>query len=81
MLSNAFAPEYPRNSDELILFPRDSDYRKELFPLLKLDEHPAKANIYLVQAIVEFVSEPEETITVTPEILAILDKEIDWCSH
>lgn len=57
-----FAPEYPINEDGLILFPKDSDYRKELFPLLKLDEHPAKANIYLVQAIVEYVSEPEETI-------------------
>jgi len=57
-----FASEYPRNEEGLILFPRDSDYRKELFPLLKLDEHPAKANIYLVQAIVEYVSEPEETI-------------------
>jgi len=57
-----FASEYPRNEEGLILFPRDSDYRKELFPLLKLDEHPAKANIYLVQAIVEYVSEPEDTI-------------------
>ncbi|GAH88801.1 unnamed protein product, partial [marine sediment metagenome] len=56
-MDKEFATEYPRNEDGLILFPRDSDYRKELFPLLKLDEHPAKANIYLVQAIVEYVSQ------------------------
>lgn len=61
-MTKDFASEYLRNEDGLILFPRDSDYRKELFPLLKLDEHPAKANIYLVQAIVEYASEPEETI-------------------
>ena len=57
-----FASEYKVNDDGLILFPRDTQYRKELFPKLKLDDHPAKANIYLVQAIIEFVSEPEETI-------------------
>ena len=57
-----FASEYPTNEDGLILFPRDDLYRKELFPLLKLSEHPAKANIYLVQAIVEYVSEPEQTV-------------------
>ncbi len=61
-MTKKFAPEYPKNDDGLILFPRDSNYRKELFPLLKLDDHPAKANIYLVQAIVEYVSEPEETV-------------------
>ena len=57
-----FAADYSRNDNDLILFPRDSGYRKQLFPLLKLDEHPAKANIYLVQAIVEYVSELEETV-------------------
>lgn len=57
-----FAPEYSRNEKDWILFPRDDQYRKELFPFLKLSEHPAKANIYLVQAIVEYVSKPEDTI-------------------
>jgi len=57
-----FASEYPRNDDGLILFPRDDQYRKQLFPFLNLSEHPAKANLYLVQAIVEYVSEAEETI-------------------
>ena len=62
-----FASEYPRDEDGLILFPRDDQYRKELFPFwnrlgMKLSEHPAKANIYMVQAIVEYVSEPEQTV-------------------
>lgn len=57
-----FASDYPRNDDDLILFPVDSQYRKELFPKLNLSEHPAKANIYLVQAIVEYVSEVGETV-------------------
>lgn len=57
-----FAPEYERDDNGLIKFPRDTQYRKELFPSLKLDEHPAKANIYLVQAIVEYVSREGETI-------------------
>lgn len=57
-----FASEYPKNEDGLILFPRDDKYRKELFPFLKLSDHPAKANIYLVQAIVEYVSQLEDTV-------------------
>lgn len=61
-MSREFAGEYSRDDRDLIRFPRDSQYRKELFPLLKLDEHPAKANIYLVQAIVEYVSEPGQTV-------------------
>lgn len=62
-----FASDYPRNQDGLILFPRDDQYRKELFPFwdrlgMKLSEHPAKANVYLVQAIIEYVSESEQTL-------------------
>lgn len=57
-----FAEEYSRNEAGLILFPRDEQYRKDLFPFLVLSEHPAKANIYLVQAIVEYVSKAEETV-------------------
>ncbi len=62
MVSGQFASEYDRDKDGLIQFPRDADYRKRLFPSLDLSAHPAKANIYLVQAIVEYVSEPDETI-------------------
>ena len=57
-----FAPEYERDEQGFILFPRDSSYRKQLFPRLKLDEHPAKANIYMVQAIVDYVSSENQTV-------------------
>ena len=57
-----FAIEYERDGEGFIHFPRDSNYRKDMFPNLNLDAHPAKANLYLVQAIIEHVSYPEETI-------------------
>lgn len=57
-----FAPEYERDEQGFIKFPRDANYRKQLFPRLKLEEHPAKANIYLVQACIEYVSEPGQTV-------------------
>jgi len=56
-----FAPEYPRDSNNWIKFPPDSDYRKRIFSE-EVNQHPAKANVYLVQAIIEYVSEPEDTL-------------------
>lgn len=56
-----FAAEYQRNEDDWIKFPADSNYRKELFPATAMT-HVARANIFLVQAIVEYVSEMEETV-------------------
>lgn len=61
-MDSEFAPDYPRNEDGWILFPRDDQYRQSLFPFLKLSDHPAKANLYLVQSIVEYVSQSDDTI-------------------
>lgn len=62
-MSKVFAPEYQvEEATGWYLFPRDDQYRKSLFPHLNLSDHPAKANIYLVQSIVEYVSEPGETV-------------------
>lgn len=52
-----FAPEYPRSPEGWVLFPPDSAYRKSMFPAA-VSEHIAKANIFLIQAIVEYVSKP-----------------------
>ena len=52
-----FALEYNRNEEGWILFPSDTEYRKEMFPK-EVNEHQAKANVFLIQAIVEYVSEP-----------------------
>lgn len=66
-MAKVFAPEYDRNDEGLILFPSDANYRKEVFSFwdrlgINLSEHPAKANTFLIQAIVEYVSEPGETV-------------------
>ncbi len=63
-----FAEEYQRNESGFILFPQnDEKYRKQLFGFwdrldISLSVHPAKANLYLVESIVKYVSEPGETI-------------------
>jgi len=54
-----FAPEYSRTEEGWVLFPSDSSYRKRMFPQ-DVSEHIAKANIFLVQSIVEYVSKPGE---------------------
>lgn len=56
-----FAPEYPRNELGWVKFPSDQSYRKSMFPK-EVNQHPAKANVFLVQAIIEYVSESEDTI-------------------
>ena len=56
-----FALEYPRNDNGWILFPADSQYRKGMFPE-EVNKHPAKANVYLVQSIIEYVSEPGQIL-------------------
>lgn len=60
-MNKQFAPEYDRNELDWIKFPPDSDYRKRMFPP-EVNQHPAKANVYLVQAIVEYVSEPDDIL-------------------
>lgn len=60
-MTKQFAPEYDRNELGWIKFPPDSDYRKRMFPP-EVNQHPAKANVYLVQAIIEYVSEPDDIL-------------------
>jgi len=62
MIKKVFAPDYPRNEQGLVLFPRDTDYRAKLFPALDPTMHVAKANAWMVKALVEYVSEPGEHI-------------------
>ncbi len=61
MQEKQFAPEYSRSENGWIKFPPDSDYRKRMFPP-EVNQHPAKANVYLVQAIIEYVSEPDDIL-------------------
>jgi len=60
-MTKDFAPEYSRNEQGWIIFPADAGYRKRIFPP-EVNQHPAKANVYLVQSIIEYVSEPDDTL-------------------
>lgn len=76
-----FAAEYERNEQGWIKFPADSEYRKRMFPA-EVNKHPAKANVYLVQSIIEYVSEEGQTLidimagTGTLMVGALIDREI-----
>jgi len=80
-MRESFAPEYSRNDKGWFLFPPDSDYRKKIFPE-EVNQHPAKANVYLVQAIIEYVSEPGDTLldimagTGTILVGALIDRKV-----
>ncbi len=57
-----FAPQYPRNDEGWVLFPiNDINRRRELFPE-EVFNHPAKANIYLIEALIEYLTEPGQTV-------------------
>lgn len=56
-----FAERFPRNEKGWIKFPSDTDYRRGMFPK-EVNQHPAKANVFLVQSIIEYVSKEEDTI-------------------
>lgn len=57
-----FAPEYPRNSEGWILFPKDVKDRKNLFFPEEVMKHPAKMNFHLQQSIIEYVAEEGQTL-------------------
>ena len=63
-MPEGFAAKYPREKvgqQDLILFPRDVMWRKQLFPQEVFD-HPAKANMFLIQELVRHLTEPGDTI-------------------
>ncbi len=59
--SKVFAPALDRTEQGWVLFPRDVEWRKRCFDPESM-KHPAKMNLYLEQAIIEFVSEPGEKL-------------------
>lgn len=62
MSDKEFASNYNRTENGHILFPgRDTTWRRQLFPE-EVFEHPAKANMYLVQELVRYLTEPGDTI-------------------
>jgi len=51
-----FASQYERDSHGWVKFPSDANYRKDMFPV-EANHHQAKANVFLIQAIIDYVSE------------------------
>jgi len=57
-----FAEGYPKNSDGWIIFPRVDKLLREPHFLPETLNHPARANLHLVQEIIRYVSEPGDII-------------------
>lgn len=57
-----FAPDYQRDRRGWIEFPTNDDkLRSELFPPEAM-LHPAKANLFLIEALIEFTSQPGQVV-------------------
>ena len=80
-MDKQFAPEYSRTDDGWVRFPPDANYRKRMFPP-EVNKHQAKANVFLIQSIIEYVSEAEQILldpmagTGTLMVGALIDREI-----
>lgn len=61
MTTKTFAPNYPRDEQGRVLFPPDHVRRKELFTPESF-EHPAKAQLFMVEELVKYLSEPGDLI-------------------
>ena len=61
-MDREFAPELERTEDGWIILPRDIEVRKRSFFPEEVMSHPAKMNMYMQEAIIEYVAEPGETI-------------------
>jgi tRNA G10 N-methylase Trm11 len=57
----SFAAAYPRDDDGRILFPPDHARRRELFVPESFD-HPARAQLFMVEELVKYLSEPGDTV-------------------
>lgn len=56
-----FAPTYERNEDGYILFPRDIEWRRSLYPA-EVFHHPAKMQMHLVKAVMEAYTKPGDKV-------------------
>lgn len=60
-MGKEFAADYERNEERWILFPRDVERRKSLFPD-RVFEHPAKAQLFLTEELIFYLTEPGDHI-------------------
>lgn len=59
--TRTFAPNTPKDENNWFLFPREAEYRRSLFPEAVFD-HPAKANIHLIEELWRYLTEPGDSI-------------------
>src|SRR4030042_4197720 len=63
IVNGRFAPGYQREEETgWILFPKDAQFRKSLFFPAEVNEHPAKMNLHLQQAIIEYTAKEKDII-------------------
>ena len=60
-MSKVFAENYKQDDKGWYQFPSDVEWRSQVFTPEAM-EHPARANLYMLQALIDYVSEPNETI-------------------
>ena len=53
--------KYPVDENGLILYPDDSEWRRSIFPE-KVFRHPAKANLHIISDVVDYTTEPGDTV-------------------
>lgn len=61
MTAKTFAPGVPRDDQGRLVFPPDNSGRRELF-LPESFDHPARAQLFMIEALVEYLSEPGDLI-------------------
>lgn len=60
-MDKTFAPTYPKTPEGWIQFPDDVKYRKSMFPA-EVMKHYAKFHMYLEQAIIDYTTNPGDTV-------------------
>ena len=56
-----FAPGFDHTEEGWVIFPEDASFRKDIFPP-EVMGHPAKANIYMIESILNYVSKPGDIV-------------------
>jgi hypothetical protein len=61
-MTREFAPDIPRTSEGWIDMPSDTQLRKNLFFPDEVMNHPAKMNLHMQMAVIDYVASPGETM-------------------
>ena len=79
-MPKVFAEQYDREKMgemDLILFPRDIEWRRTLFPQ-GVFEHPAKMNMYMCQELIRYLTKPGDTILDATRYSPCKNTQVDY---